>query len=191
MVIPMIGHAEKTSRCEAQSSGQPSERDDLNEQGENMTTPKGNNLDAALKMEMSQPLQFSEMREIIEANWPQRPDLKEKTMREDAILNCLLLVIEKQAQRLQLWSEQLVKLAKMGWPPPRPFNEVLEIHHDGEVASQMGYVMDTAARLFAADQTNALTAEGAVDAAMMLWEAVAAKYPEGCTRDLTEEPDGE
>jgi len=149
-----------------------------------MTKLKSKNLDAALKMDMAQPFQFSEMAEIVEANWPQRPDLKPRTMREEAMLNCLLLVIEKQAMRLQQWSEQLVKLAKMDWPPPRPFNEVLEIHHDGETVSQFGFVADAAVKIFAGGTYNA---DEAMSEAMELWEALAKKYPDGCARQWEDE----
>lgn len=151
-----------------------------------MTKLKTENLDAALKMEMTRPLQFTELKEIVEANWPQRPDLTPRTMREEAIIDGLLLVIEKQAMRLQMWSEQLVKLAKMDWPPPRKFNEVLEIHHDGEGMSQFGFVADAAVKIFAGGTSDP---NEAVHEAMGLWEAMCAKYPDGCERQWETEDD--
>ena len=132
--------------------------------------------------------QFQDLLTEAKNLWPQRNDLKTRTMREDAMLEILCALVDRQATYLQRWSEALVKVARMSWPPPRDFNEVLEIHHDGELISQLGFVADSAVKIFAGGTNNA---DEAVAEAMELWEALAKKYPDGVARDCTEYQDDE
>jgi len=105
--------------------------------------------------------------------WPGSADLNPRTQREEHLLRVVCHLIEDERSKTAAMIRDLQ-------PKPRSWDEVLDIHHDGEGMSQLGYVAQVASDIFTnGRQFRPCDATEAVKAGKMLWEALAREYPEG------------